>query len=294
MPSAEQTRSHRSRGQPLGADARMTNSLPRRPSLAPSPYSHSKTRRNDCRTASSRPHNSPRPAGDRDPRPRPPRPPRRYPDPGVRLLHALSPPHSNFTLSKIFHSVRAEFGTYHDIFASTFQHAIDLVAKEKNASQPQQQAEAQYSLTVESYDVVNGDHPREERVKSADGLLITGSGASLLSGSSRIAARVLISRLPRAASTAHDDEPWILSLVDYIQRLPTVNPNLKTIGICFGQQVISRAYGTKSNRNDKGWEIGVHAIELTERGRQVFAGRTQLVSLSRVPGLYLLVALDLH
>ncbi|BGP57810.1 hypothetical protein JCM8202_002464 [Rhodotorula sphaerocarpa] len=150
-------------------------------------------------------------------------------------------------------AVRAEFGTYHDIFASTFQHAIDLVAKEKNASQPQQQAEAQYSLTVESYDVVNGDYPREERVKSADGLLITGS-----------------------ASTAHDDEPWILSLVDYIQRLPTVNPDLKTIGICFGQQVISRAYGTKSNRNDKGWEIGVHAIELTERGRQVFAGRTQL------------------
>lgn len=82
--------------------------------------------------------------------------------------------------------------------------------------------------------------------------------------------------------------------MDYIQRLPTVNPDLKTIGICFGQQVISRAYGTKSNRNDKGWEIGVHAIELTERGRQVFAGRTQLVSLSRVPGLYLLVALDLH
>lgn len=148
------------------------------------------------------------------------------------------------------HRVRKEFGTYHDIFTSLFKHSIDLVATEKHVTQG---PNAEYKLTVESYDVVNGDFPTEDRVKSADGLLITGS-----------------------AHTAHDDEPWILDLVDYIVRLPSVNPSLKTIGICFGQQVISRAYGTKSVRNDKGWEIGVHPIELTEVGRQVFTGRTQL------------------
>lgn len=64
-----------------------------------------------------------------------------------------------------------------------------------------------------------------------------------------------------------------------------MNPSLKTIGICFGQQIISRAYGTKSHRNEKGWEIGVHPIELTEVGRQVFTGRTQLVRLEFPPPL---------
>ncbi|GAA5984524.1 hypothetical protein JCM10908_003383 [Rhodotorula pacifica] len=147
-------------------------------------------------------------------------------------------------------AVRKEFGTYHDIFTSLFKHSIDLVATEKHVSLEQG---SKYKLTVESYDVVNGDFPKEERLKSADGLLITGS-----------------------AHTAHDDEPWIIDLADYIKRLPSLNPSLKTIGICFGQQVISRAYGTKSHRNDKGWEIGVHPIELTEAGRQVFPGRTTL------------------
>ncbi|GAA5876785.1 hypothetical protein JCM3774_003473 [Rhodotorula dairenensis] len=147
-------------------------------------------------------------------------------------------------------SVRKEFGTYHDIFASLFRHSVDLVATEKHVTQ---EPDSKYKLTVESYDTVNGDFPKEDRVKSADGLLITGS-----------------------AHTAADDEPWILELVDYIKRLPSLNPSLKTIGICFGQQVISRAYGSKSCRNEQGWEIGVHPIDLTEAGRQVFPGRTQL------------------
>ncbi|POY75922.1 hypothetical protein BMF94_1006 [Rhodotorula taiwanensis] len=147
-------------------------------------------------------------------------------------------------------AVRDEFGTYHDIFASTFQHSIELAAVEKGITQEE---DAEYKLTIESYDTKNGDFPKEERVKQADGLLITGS-----------------------ASSAHDDEPWIVTLVDYIQRLPSLNPDLRTIGICFGQQTISRAYGTMPGPNEKGWEIGVHNIELTEHGRKVFAGRTQL------------------
>lgn len=155
-----------------------------------------------------------------------------------------------------------------------------MVATEKHVTQ---EPDAEYKLTVESYDVVNGDFPTEDRIKSADGLLITGSGQSSLCRSSF----PLGPRWPgahagihtHAAHTAHDDEPWILDLVDYIKRLPSVNPSLKTIGICFGQQVIARAYGTKSHRNEKGWEIGVHPIELTEVGRQVFTGRTQLVRL---------------
>lgn len=73
--------------------------------------------------------------------------------------------------------VRDEFGTYHDIFASTFQHSIELAAVEKGITQEE---DAEYKLTIESYDTKNGDFPKEERVKQADGLLITGSGTFAL------------------------------------------------------------------------------------------------------------------
>jgi hypothetical protein len=87
------------------------------------------------------------------------------------------------------HRVRKEFGTYHDIFTSLFKHSIDLVATEKHVTQG---PNAEYKLTVESYDVVNGDFPTEDRVKSADGLLITGSGQAPFAHSVPLATLVLI------------------------------------------------------------------------------------------------------
>ncbi len=45
---------------------------------------------------------------------------------------------------------------------------------------------------------------------------------------------------------------------------------IKIIGICFGQQVVARALGGECVPNERGWEIGVYDVDLTELGRRLF------------------------
>ncbi|GAA6030830.1 hypothetical protein JCM8097_008897 [Rhodosporidiobolus ruineniae] len=159
--------------------------------------------------------------------------------------------------------VREQYGTYHDIFASLFRSSL-AIAKVEGASphdadghekklESGRASPGRYRLTIESWDAVEQQLPSEERLKEADAVLITGS-----------------------ASNAHDDLPWITSLISLVSRLPDLNPSLKIFGICFGHQVVSRAFGGKCERNDKGWEIGTRYLELTERGKEVFPGKAKL------------------
>lgn len=60
-----------------------------------------------------------------------------------------------------------------------------------------------------------------------------------------------------------------------------MNDSLKLIGICFGHQIIARAYGAKTEKNEKGWEVGTRDIELTHTAKQLFT-RVKLVSLLRL------------
>ncbi|BGP19474.1 hypothetical protein JCM10213_006294 [Rhodosporidiobolus nylandii] len=158
-------------------------------------------------------------------------------------------------------AVCAQHGTYHDIFSSLFQSAI-AAAEEEGAppadagmgERKQGTAEGRrYTLTVESWDAVGMSLPSEERVKEADGVLITGS-----------------------ASNAYDPLPWIDNLVRFVSRLPSLNPSLHLIGICFGHQIVARAFGGVCEPNEKGWEIGTRKLELTEKGREVFPGKERL------------------
>ncbi|GAA93842.1 uncharacterized protein L969DRAFT_42277 [Mixia osmundae IAM 14324] len=128
--------------------------------------------------------------------------------------------------------VRKRYPTYHDVFCHLFERAIDgqLV-----------------SLLVNSYDVVRGEYPDQARVGRSQGLLITGSAAS-----------------------AYSDISWIHDLTRYIASLPSSQPDLKLIGICFGHQIIAQAFGANVTKNDLGWELGVRTIDLTEAGRAVF------------------------
>ncbi|GAA6046751.1 hypothetical protein JCM3770_003149 [Rhodotorula araucariae] len=144
-----------------------------------------------------------------------------------------------------------QFGTYHDIFTGLWQRAVRLAATEDGA-EPAKEGSGR-TITIESYDVVQGKFPSAERVKEADGLLITGS-----------------------ASSAYDDDPWIVDLVSFVSRLPTLNASIKLIGICFGHQIIARANGGVCERSAKGWEIGTRRIELTQRGKQLFEGRERI------------------
>lgn len=55
---------------------------------------------------------------------------------------------------------------------------------------------------------------------------------------------------------------WIHQLQNFIVRLNKAA--IKTIGICFGHQVMAVAMGGKVERADCGWQIGVHRARITQ------------------------------
>ena len=65
--------------------------------------------------------------------------------------------------------------------------------------------------------------------------------------------------------------------MSFIKALPSKKASLKLLGICFGHQVIARAYGGTCERSPKGWEIGTRRIEMTQRGKQLFEGHEKIV-----------------
>jgi GMP synthase-like glutamine amidotransferase len=53
-------------------------------------------------------------------------------------------------------------------------------------------------------------------------------------------------------------------------------PHIRTLGICFGHQIVARTLGMPVTRNPAGWEIAVCPVELTSVGKSIF-GVEQLV-----------------
>jgi GMP synthase-like glutamine amidotransferase len=79
-------------------------------------------------------------------------------------------------------------------------------------------------------------------------------------------------------STGHnsfEDIAWMNTLVDFTAKILKQN-RIRTIGVCFGHQIVGRAMGVKVGRNDDGWEAAVNDIDLSERGKQLF-GKEKLV-----------------
>lgn len=66
-----------------------------------------------------------------------------------------------------------------------------------------------------------------------------------------------------------DNDPWILKLVEFTEKLLKQN-RVRIIGVCFGHQILGRALGAKVGRSDNGWEISVLPVELTAKGKEVF------------------------
>lgn len=79
------------------------------------------------------------------------------------------------------------------------------------------------------------------------------------------------------AASAYAPLPWIETLTAFTASLPALNPKLKIFGICFGHQIIARAFGGEVVKNEKGWEVGVRRVELTELGKEVFGGEDGLL-----------------
>jgi GMP synthase-like glutamine amidotransferase len=95
-------------------------------------------------------------------------------------------------------------------------------------------------VTFTTYDVVQGTYPASPG--ECDGYVITGSKMSV-----------------------YDDEPWIHRLADYVVVLHEAR--VKTVGICFGHQMIAHALGGKTESASVGWCVGIqHSRLLTRPG----------------------------
>lgn len=91
-------------------------------------------------------------------------------------------------------------------------------------------------LSFTTYAAHNGVLP--EALDECDAYVITGSRFSVL----------------------ESEELWINQLQNFIVRLSKAN--IKTIGVCFGHQIMAIALGGKVERADCGWQIGVHENQI--------------------------------
>lgn len=178
--------------------------------------------------------------------------------PSPRRTFLQLPPHATRSLVLLvlladtpIPTVKEKHGDYGTIFTTMFRKAIHLA--EVEAGETGQHGVDREELTIESYDVVQEEYPSEERVRLADGILITGSSFS-----------------------AYESLPWITHLTSFVASLPALKPSLKIFGICFGHQIVGRAFGGQVARNEKGWEIGVRHIELSAVGKAVLGGGDKL------------------
>ncbi|KAF2719356.1 class I glutamine amidotransferase-like protein [Polychaeton citri CBS 116435] len=66
-----------------------------------------------------------------------------------------------------------------------------------------------------------------------------------------------------------DNDPWILKLVEFTKKV-LAQDRVRLIGVCFGHQIIGRALDVEVGRSDKGWEVAVCGVELTDKGKELF------------------------
>ncbi|KAL2361699.1 hypothetical protein RJZ56_005412 [Blastomyces dermatitidis] len=105
-------------------------------------------------------------------------------------------------------------------------------------------------LEISKWDVVEGD--KYPNLEDVDAVLITGS-----------------------RHNSYDDIPWINRLVEFTSKV-LAQDRVRIIGVCFGHQILGRALGAKVGPNERGWEVAVHEMDLTDKGKELF-GVTKLL-----------------
>ena len=121
-------------------------------------------------------------------------------------------------------SVREEFQDAFGDYPGMFRSLLSKAA-----------AEAARPIEFAVYDVEHGHYP--SGVDACDGYVITGSRESV-----------------------YADLPWIARLSDYVRTLHEARR--KTVGVCFGHQLIAHALGGETRAADAGWGVGVHRMRI--------------------------------
>ncbi|EGO59238.1 hypothetical protein NEUTE1DRAFT_79149 [Neurospora tetrasperma FGSC 2508] len=163
----------------------------------------------------------------------------------------------------------ARYSGYRGVFTHLFTRALASSSPSSSSSSQDQKQQQGHQhplssyLTISAHDVVNNlsDYPS---LSDIDAILITGSKHS-----------------------AYENDPWIVKLTEFVKKVLTEEGDgdsdgskqgkkIKVIGVCFGHQIIGRALGQVVERNEKGWEVSVTPVGLTDVGRRLFEGREEL------------------
>ncbi|PCI07062.1 GMP synthase [bacterium] len=91
-------------------------------------------------------------------------------------------------------------------------------------------------LELVTYEILRDEYPQD--INEVDGYVITGSKLSV-----------------------YDDVPWINKLKSFVRELHAAKK--KTVGICFGHQLIAEALGGKTAQAEQGWCVGVQTTTFT-------------------------------
>lgn len=61
-------------------------------------------------------------------------------------------------------------------------------------------------------------------------------------------------------ASVYQSDPWISALQEFIITLD--QQHKKLVAVCFGHQLVAKAFGGKTEKSDKGWGVGVHACQI--------------------------------
>ncbi|KAK4050604.1 hypothetical protein OIV83_003330 [Microbotryomycetes sp. JL201] len=114
------------------------------------------------------------------------------------------------------------------------------------------ETELDLELETRTYDVVHKrEYPTEAELDEIDAIVISGS----------------------FEDDSSSDTRWILRLAGFLISVHDRMPHIRIVGICFGLQIIARAFGPcRIIPNPKGWEIGSTKVNLSKLGKELIYG----------------------